>query len=267
MELLNGILTQAGLSEPEASTYSTLLAHGSMSILKLAQESRITRTNLYNILSSLEQKGLVEKDTTKKSTHYMPKPPREIEKLLELKEKHMFMAKNTFGLLIGNLQSQYNLISNKPTITYLEGIEGLKTVYQDILDTNKNILLLRSTHDDKRNDIDTLIQKQITEQVKRGIHARVIGPPEEDAKELYTKLDTIRLVEERFITNFEFNLPAQILIYHSKVATVTIRDDIIVTLIDNPAIAETFTVLFNFVWEYATPEHNLLVKSWNTTNT
>ncbi|PIZ46259.1 hypothetical protein COY32_03600 [candidate division WWE3 bacterium CG_4_10_14_0_2_um_filter_41_14] len=266
MEILDDILSQAGLSDIEATTYSTLLSHGSMSILELSQKSNITRTNLYNILTSLEEKGLVEQDPHAKSAHYIPKPPREVKKLLELKEKHLFMAKNTFDLLIGNLQSQYNLISNKPTISYLEGIDGLAHVYQDILDTSKDILLFRSTHDDKRNDVDTLIQKQITQQVKRGIKARVIGPPEDDAKELYTKLDTIRLVEERFITNFPFELPAQILIYHSKVATVTIRDDIIVTLIDNPAIAETFTVLFNFVWEYATPEHNKLVESWNIKN-
>ena len=266
MEILNDILSQTGLSEAEDTTYSTLLSNGSMSILELSQKSSITRTNLYNILTSLEQKGLVEKDTTKKSIHYIPKPPREIEKLLELKEKHIFMAKNTFGLLIGNLQSQYNLISSKPTITYYEGFEGLKTVYQDILDSRKNILLFRSTHDDKRNDVDTLIQKQITEQVKRGIKARVIGPPEDDARQLYTTLDQLHLVDERFVTNFNFDLPAQILIYHTKVAIITIRDEIVVTLIDNPAIAETFTILFNFIWEYVTPEHNRLVEKWGDTH-
>jgi len=144
----------------------------------------------------------------------------------------------------------------------LEGLSGLQKLYQDINDTGKDILLLRSTYDDKRKDVDRLVQKQLTEQVKRGIHAKVAGPPEKDAKELYTKYDKLRLVEERFISKFPFNISAQIIIYGNKTAIATIRKNIIITLVDNEEVTQTFRVLFDFIWQYATPEHKELVKDW-----
>lgn len=262
MNAFEDVLKSAGLDELETKIYSTLLTNGALTVLELANKAKLKRTNLYNILDILEKKNLVKKVTENKTTKYFPQSPREIQKLLELKEDQITIAKSTFELLADNLQSKYNIVSHKPVITYLEGLTGFQKVYQDINDTNKDIMLIRSTYDDKRKDVDRLIQKQLIEQVKRGIHAKVIGPPESDAQELYTKYDTLRLVEERFISKFPFNVPAQVIIYGNKTAIATIRKDIIITLIDNPDITQTFRVLFDFIWQYATPEHEELVKNW-----
>lgn len=262
MSVLDDVLQQADLDEAEAKAYSALLANGTLTILELSNKADLKRPNLYNVLKSLEEKELVNKISDKKTVKYFPNPPREIRRLLELKENQINLAKNTFEILASGLQSQYNLISQKPVITYLEGLTGLQKLYQDILDTGKDIFLLRSTYDDKRSDVNRLIQKQIVEQVKRGIHAKVIGPPESDARELFTKYDKIHQVEERFVDKFTFNLPSQIIIYGNKTAVATIRKDIIITLIDNADITQTFRILFNFVWEYVEPEHNEFVKNW-----
>jgi hypothetical protein len=173
-------------------------------------------------------------------------------------------AKLNYDILINSMRSQFTLIEHKPLITYFEGLEGLKRLYDDVNVTGEDILLLRSKFDDKRKDVDDLIATQIVEQVKRGIHAKVIGPLEdiEEAKALYTKFDKIRLVEERFIKNFPFELPAQILIYGTKTAISTIRQDIIITIADHKDVTNTFRVLFDFIWEYSTPEHNKITKNW-----
>lgn len=262
MDVFNDVLKSAGLDDIESKIYNTLLNNGALTILELSKKANLKRTNLYNVLADLENKNLVKKVSKGKTTQYFPQSPREIQSLIEMREEQLNIAKSTFEILVDNLQSKYNVISYKPTITYFEGLMGLQRVYDDLLDTGEDILLFRSTYDDKRRDVDLLIQKQMTEQVKRGIHAKVIGPPEVDAQELYTKYDEIRLVEERFISKFPFELPAQIIIYGNKTAIATIRKNIIITLIDNPDITKTFRVLFDFVWQYATPEHNELVKKW-----
>jgi sugar-specific transcriptional regulator TrmB len=262
MQVLQDILKNAGLETTESLVYTTLLNNGALTVLEISNISKLKRTNLYNILEDLEKKNLVKKVETQSTTKYFPESPREIQKLLELKEDQINSSKNTFELLIDSLQSKHNLISHKPTITYFEGLTGLQKIYQDILDTGKDILLIRSTFDDKRKDVDKLIQKQITEQVKRGIHAKVVGPPEKDAKELYLEIDKIRLVEEHFITKFPFEVPAQLIIYGNKTAIATIRKDIIITLIDNNEITQTFKVMFEFIWNYATVEHEDLVRNW-----
>lgn len=264
MQIINDVLVQAGLDDKESAVYTTLLNHGGLTVLEIAKKSGQKRTNLYNILENLKHQNLVKevkKDTT---TKYYPQSPREIEKLLDRKSQMINHAKLNYEILVNSLQSQFSLIEHKPVITYYEGLEGLQRLYNNVNDTGKDILLLRSTFDDKRKDVDALIAKQIVEQVKRNIHAKVIGPLEniDEAKELYTKYDKTRLVEERFIKNFPFNLPAQILIYGNKTAISTIREDIIITTIDHKDVTDSYRVLFNFIWEYSTPEHNEIVKDW-----
>ncbi|NMB91900.1 hypothetical protein GYA37_03590 [candidate division WWE3 bacterium] len=264
MSLINEVLTQAGLDSKEASVYSTLLNNGGLTVLEIANKSEQKRTNLYNILEDLKQQNLVKEVKEGTTTKYFPQSPKEIEKLLERKSQMVHHAKLNYEILINSLQSQFTLIENKPLITYLEGIKGLHRLYEDINDTGEDILLLRSAYDDKRKDVDNLVSAQIVEQVKRGIHAKVIGPLEdiEEAKSLYTKYDKIRLVEERYIKNFPFNLPAQVTVYGTKTAISTIRKDIIITIIDNKDTTDTFRTLFDFIWKYSTPEHNNIVKNW-----
>ena len=262
MEVLEEVLAQAGLDAVESSVYTALLNNGALTILEISKKAGLKRTNLYNILVSLENKHLVKKVQHNKKTLYFPNSPREIQNLLDLKETQINVARSTFELLIDTLQSKYSLVSHKPVITYLEGLTGLQKLYHDVNDTMKNICLFRSTHDDKRQDVDKLIQNQITEQVKRNIHARVIGPYEQGAEKIYLKYDKLRLVEQRFFTDTKFDIPAQILIYGNKTAITTIRRDIIITLIENEEISLTFKTMFEALWLLCEKEHSELVGKW-----
>ncbi len=264
MSLLNDVLEKAGLDKKESDVYTTLLNNGGLTVLEIARESGQPRTNLYNILEDLKQQNLVEEVKKESTTKYFPKSPKEIDKLLDRKSQMIKHAKLNYEILLNSLQSQFTLIEHKPLVTYHEGLEGLKRLYDDVNQTGDDILLLRSTYDDYKEEMDEIIAEQIVEQVKRGIHAKVIGPLEdiEEAKALYTKYDKHRLVEERFIKNFKFELPAQILIYGNKTAISTVKEEIIITIIDHEDVTNTFKVLFDFIWEYSTPEHKKIVKDW-----
>ena len=265
--MIDDVLAQAGLDSKESAVYTTLLNHGGLTVLEIANKSGLKRTNLYNTLEKLKHLNLVAEINEDNTTKYFPQSPREVEKLLERRAQQVNHAKLNYEILINSLQSQFTLIEHKPAITTYEGLAGLKKLYADINNTGKDILLFRSTYDDKRQDVDDLIAEQIVEQVKRGIHAKVVGPleDEEEARLLYTEYDKARLVEERYIKNFPFNLPAQILVYGTKVAISTIRKEIIITVMDNKDISDTYRVLFDFVWKYSEREHGKIVKQWAKT--
>lgn len=264
MPIINDVLAQAGLDKKESSVYTTLLNNGGLTVLEISQISGQKRTNLYNILENLKHQNLVKEVKEENTTKYFPQSPKEIDKLLERRSQMVQHAKLNYEILINSLQSQFTLIENKPLITYFEGLKGFQRLYDDVNETGEDIMLLRSTYDDKREDVDELVATQIVEQVKRNIHARVIGPLEdlEEAKALYTEYDKLRLVEERFIKDFPFELPSQILIYGNKTAISTIREEIIITIIDHEDVTNTFRTLFEFIWRYSTPEHEELVKDW-----
>jgi len=265
MPLINDILIDAGLNEIETKVYLSLLDKGPLTILELSKEGNLKRTNLYNILTDLENKNLVKKDPTTK-TKYIPNSPEEIRKLFDYKEQILSHAKLNFEILIDNLNSKYYLSENKPLISVKEGTEGIKYLYDDINNTGKDILLIRSHFDSKRQEIKKMTASQIVAQVKRGIRAKVINPIKEsqinEAKKLFQKYDKSRLVEERFILEPQMPLPSQILIYGDKTSMTTIKERVITTVIDNYDITQTFRMLFSFMWELSTPQHNKIVKNW-----
>jgi sugar-specific transcriptional regulator TrmB len=78
MEVLNDLLKHAGLEEIESRVYTTLLDNGALTVLELSVKADLKRTNLYNVLETLESKGLVKKVTDSKSIKYFPQSPREI---------------------------------------------------------------------------------------------------------------------------------------------------------------------------------------------
>jgi sugar-specific transcriptional regulator TrmB len=265
MSLINDILIETGLNENESKVYLTLLDKGPLTILQLSREGNLKRTNLYNILTDLENRNLVKRDSVSK-TKYIPNSPEEIRKLLDYKEQLLSHAKLNFEIMIDNLNSRYYLSENKPLINVKEGTDGLKYLYNDINNIGKDILLIRSHFDSTREDIKKMTASQIVAQVKRGIRAKVINPIKEsqikEAKTLYEKYDKPRLVEERFIIKPQIILPSQILIYSNKTSMTTIKERVITTIIDNYDITQTFRMLFSFMWDLATPQHNELVKDW-----
>ena len=45
------------------------------------------------------------------------------------------------------LISDYNLVSGKPGIRFFEGVEGLKKIYEDVLQNGENFYLVRSAYE------------------------------------------------------------------------------------------------------------------------
>jgi len=267
MEILNDVLTEVGLDIKEAQIYTTLINNGPLTVAQIALKSKQKITNLYNILSNLEFLNLVKKETAGNTTRYSPNSPEEIEKLIKRKKAMLGHARLNFEIIKESLISSYTLIENKPLISNYEGVEGLIKVYEDINYTGDTLLLFRSQFENQTEELGDVIDDQMIKQVKLGIKTKVMGPPYEDKKameKIFEEYDKYRLVEQRFITNAEFVLPAQIMIYGNKVAISTIKKDIITTLIDNKDIADTFRIIFGTIWDYSEKDHRELISKWKS---
>ena len=55
-----GLIKQAGLTENEAKVYLSLIELGKSNVGKIADKSRVHRTNVYDSLKSLKKKNLVK---------------------------------------------------------------------------------------------------------------------------------------------------------------------------------------------------------------
>lgn len=255
-------LINLGLSKEEADIYMSLLNKGEQSAADLSKSTKVKRTYIYSVSASLIKKGLISQVKKGKTTVFNPMSPDKLLTLANDKKQKAEQAEQTLEAILPNLKTKYEVIDNKPVVTYYEGIEGIKKVYKDILNTNEDILLFRSIYDDKNPEIDTIVLKQIEEQVKRGIKTRTITPLEKATKDIFLNFDESRLVERHVIKSDHLNLPAQIIIYGSKVALISLRKEIIVTLLDNQDISNTLRENFELVWELSNEEHKKNISGW-----
>ena len=100
-------LMEFGLTRQEASIYQCLLTEGKVTGYEVAKQTGISRSNAYNSLASMTEKGaayLVEEASTRK---YVPVPLNEFCKN-RIRDHHIFC--NGFFYLLSHIQRVCNNI-------------------------------------------------------------------------------------------------------------------------------------------------------------
>ena len=236
------------LSPAERTAYETLITHGAMAPPQLAKAAQLTRVNAYAALRGLAQKGLAkEKDVNKKRV-YSPEPPTKLQQLARQKAEQAKAGLDSIEAIIPSLMNQYALVSGQPGISHYEGLDGIKQIYEDSLRPPhyEESLVMRSIYDS--NEIQPYILKYIKRRAKLGIRNRTLSPPVDYRTGVHDK-ELLR--QSRFLTKDRFSIPTEISIYGDKVSLVSLRKDLIGTVIQSKDVAQTFRILFELLWASA----------------
>ena len=127
------IFKRAGLNDNEAIVYETLLNRGQSGIAELQYLlPDIKRTNLYSVLYSLRDQGIVEQTIKNKKINFKAGHPENLYELISQSEINLSIAKREVSAVLPDLKSLYNLTTSKPLVRYYEGIEGIEKVYREI---------------------------------------------------------------------------------------------------------------------------------------
>lgn len=253
----NGIYTQAlrgaGLSIEQAHIYEALLKRGPRQAGVLPKIVGVSRPYVYKILEELEELGLVTRTVVPgKPTLFCPAHPFAVREILNRRLEELKVSRSTMDGVMGALVSDFTSSSKLPGIQILDGIEGIQVLYAGILAEGTPIRLLRSTRDDDTPERLAFVLDQIQKQVAKGITTRLIGPlPTDITREELAIRDRSRLTQRRIISREKFDLPAQVIIYGNKIGMSSFVDPYITTIIENEAIRETFSTLFETIWDSA----------------
>ncbi len=243
-------LTQIGLSKDQALVYTTLLQKGTSLASKVAKNSELTRPLAYKLLQELITLGLVvKKDEIGSVAQFTAEHPLKLRELIDRRREATALSSATLESVMSSLISTYTTLSGKPGVRILAGITGIQELYEDILNENKDILLIRSPKDISHLELGSIVEKQIDAQVKLGIHTQTITPLTNETHEELTNWDPTHLVTRRLTYLEKLNIPAQILIYGNKVAITAYEGELMTTIIDNEAICASFRILFSFMWQ------------------
>ena len=153
-------LQAIGLTKNESTIYLALLKIGTSKSGDILHTSGLNSGKIYEILDSLNKKGLVSESIVNKVRHFTAAPPKQLLEYLEQKKANINQEETLIKKEIPELEKLRETTLKEPLATTYLGLRGLKTATDEALDSLKKgdeILAMGVTElkDKKINEIQS----------------------------------------------------------------------------------------------------------------
>lgn len=239
-QLIN-VLTNLGLTEKESRVFLASTQLGTSVVSELAHTAGINRVTTYDILEKLKHKGLVSYYTKKKIKYFSSISPETLLEEYEKRTGDLRIALPKFKTLTGEI--------NHPRVRYFEGLEGIKAIYADSLNSKTEILNF-SNSEEIRKQWPNYDQEYVEKRAKKRIYLRGISPKDK-AGEIVHSQDKKYYREIRLLPPAQFDFTNEINIYEDKVAIISFKDELIGMILESIEIANSQRAIFNMCWQFS----------------
>lgn len=243
-------LTRLGFDEKEARFYLAALELGQAPVRVVAEKAGISRTNAYDVLARLRQKGAVsqvERGATRRRRFDVAaeEPGRLLRSLDE--QRHVLES------ILPELRSIYNRSSVKPRVRFYEGLEGIRTVLYDTLTCRSKLLLgILSMRDLLDVPGRREMEEYIRARIRAGVFLRVLRSREKDVGNIWPT-SPAELRELRYTPpGLVFTMTTWI--YDEKVAIISSRRENFGMTIESEEFAAMQANLFSVLWAASEPD-------------
>ena len=239
------ILRKVGLSDGEIKVYSSLLDLGKAPLNKIHERTGIERRNIYDILNKLIERGLVTYIKENKRRLFEISHPNKIIGYVEEKKHELDITKQEIEKELPSIIEKYNF--KKPDINaeIFRGIEGVKAVWEDMLNYKEVYWIGSGRYVPKRLSIwfSNYNRRRVKQKVKwlnlmRNEMKKEIKKPLE--------FEQIKFLPKEFSGN-----PTAIGIYGNKIVNFLLGEDFFAFVIENKEIAENYKKYNKFLWNIA----------------
>jgi sugar-specific transcriptional regulator TrmB len=232
-------LKTLNLSNNESKIYLELLKMGTSKVNEIAKRLNLPRTTVYNILDSLISKGFVSYVIKSGIKYFESTDPQRL--LLKEEEKL-----NKLKSIIPELEKIKQTIGEKPMVEIYEGVEGMKSIIEQVLRMPKGNTLYAYNNADLYKYLGYYFPNYVKRRRKKGIYAKVIVERCKESKKYRKKGEKILLKMRFYPKRFDSN----VFIFENKVALLTFSKEILMgVLIENESIANTQREVFNILWK------------------
>lgn len=240
MQLSKGLLEVLGLSEAQAKVYEAALELGESSMQELAKKSGIIRTTIYSFMDVLKDRGFITETKKGKRRVYSATHP---ERLLDVSKARVVELETAMPELMAIYNSQS---TQKPRVTFYDGIDGVLEVYADMLDAGQ-VITAYEDHESRSIGLPKAFYEYFpTRLAENDILFRSIARDSKVAREFAKEHEAFPR-ETKFL-NTEI-MPAEISIYGNKSALMSFKaDSPLCVLIEDEAIANTLRMTWQELW-------------------
>ena len=228
-------LERVGLNPKERTIYISLLELNLAKASSIAQKAKIERRTTYEILNRLKSKGFVSIINKKGIAHFKAEHPK---KILEFMKETERLYQNALPSLTELMQHP----DEELKIDILSGKEGLRTLFEDILDSKMELLNFGGFSRFDKTDI-VLWKQFLRDRQLQKMREKVIYF--EGEKELTIQKGVYKKIQQE-------PFPTSVAIYGDKIAiTIFSKDTYSIIRIDNKDFADSYKKYFWHYWRIA----------------
>ena len=227
-------LMSLGLTEAESLIYYTALKLGNCSVKQIAKECGFHRTNIYDILEQLKEKGLITFFKEGKSMKYGASDPNNLYELLKEKEELL-------DTLFPNLKELYNKSSDEIQVEVYKGVEGMKSAWRDMIKEGKPLYGF-GVKGQLREKLQLFAEQWLRDLKKKKIPYYGIYTKRGNNPSYYTE---IRYVSENLSS------PVATFIYGDKININIWDPSLLAIVIKSKLVSQMYKNHFNLLWKIA----------------
>jgi HTH-type transcriptional regulator, sugar sensing transcriptional regulator len=250
--MLNKELEKLGLSEKEANVYLAAIQTGPSSVQKIAQKSKVNRATTYVIIESLMEMGMMSTYDEGKKTFYTAEKPHRLIEYFSQKEEELHEKIDKLKKIVPELNLLYNDFSDKPKVRYFEGIEGLKTVYNDFvdsLDENETIYIFLPYDEFDSSVLKNSLKGARQRRVAKNIDTKIIYTSKDGRKMDYEITGKREKKECLFVPFEKYPFRGGMNVYGNRIFMIDYLGKLGGVVIENKTLAEMLRNMFKIIWD------------------
>ncbi|MFH1316605.1 MAG: helix-turn-helix domain-containing protein [Candidatus Woesearchaeota archaeon] len=229
------ILENAGLTRIEAKLYLTILEEGVSLAGNLSRISGIHRRSVYDAMERLIQKGLVSYIKRNNRRYFQATDPKRISDIMKSKSEDI-------NQILPQLMIKFRLSKEKQETNFFKGKEGIRAVFEDQLNTEKDVLVIGGSQ--KAEEILRYFLPRYTkERIEKKIRLKILFD-----ESIRKDIKDIPLSDIRFLPKGHGG-HAAINIYGNNTAIILWTDNPLAILIKNKEIADSYRKYFDLLWK------------------
>lgn len=250
-------IEKSGFTDKEALVYVSLLELGGAYPSRIAEYSGLNRSTTYKILLNLSVRGIINEIEKKNKIFYQIDKP---EKISQYAERRVSMAVNALDYtkeIVPEIAGLFNIIKNHPRVTYYEGMDGLASIYEDMINVKKPYEMVAFSKTDEFVGLlsEKFLINFIKKKVEIGITTRGLLPDTPGSRKFIDQYYNEKVPEKlmprrRYIAENMFPLSGEIIMYGDSKISITnfTKNQITGVVIQDKALHQMMRNIFELSW-------------------
>lgn len=254
-EILLKKLQKSGLSDKEALIYIALLELGGAYPSKIATSTSLNRSTVYMTLLHMSVKGMVNEIKKKNKLFYQVESPNKLLRYTQSKISIVNDEIESLKKILPDIEGMFTT-SDKPKITYFEGIDGVMQIYESHINVTKAYEMLAWSN---ASALETVLPEKFFKHYRRTKESKNITTrgiiPDADSDKTFTnrlyenfRKEIIPRMKYIGVDKFPFN--AEITVYGEKsVSIVNLgKEKFTGVIIEDQTIHGLMKMIFELSW-------------------